>query len=216
MPDGVERQREEGEELEGDEVGGECGLSEARGHRAGQRERGVERGRAHEDVPPDAHQGAHVDEAGAAVVGGRAQQEHDEGRTHSRLGEDRPPGGAGEPELQPVDEPDLEHDVRRVAGDHHDERCAQVAHAAQVALTRQRHEAEDGPERRYAQEGDRQRGGLALAPHEGHERRGQHQEGCADARSDAEREPQRLGREPPGRRRLAGSMQARNLRSWRR
>ena len=63
--DRVEHEREEDKKLEGDLVGPELRVAHTRKDRCGDEERCVERRRAHEDLPADAHHRPHLRQARA-------------------------------------------------------------------------------------------------------------------------------------------------------
>lgn len=136
--DRVEHQRGEDEQEHRDLVRGERDLADPRDDRAGRRERGEQRGRAHEQLARDAHERPQQGTLREAARGLGSQQQPGERRAHAELRDDRPGGGAVEAQLEAVDEPHLEHDVGELCGDDDEQRRPEVADAAQVALTGER------------------------------------------------------------------------------
>ena len=139
-----------------------------------------------------------------------AEQQHRERRAHAELGEDGAGRRSVEAEVEPVDEHELEHDVRGVAGHDDDERRPQVAHAAQPALAGEREQRTRDADDRDPQVARGEPGDLAV-PAQRAQRRvrhgGQHR---GHRHAEPQREPDRLR---PERRRgavLAGPVQPRH------
>ena len=91
----------------------------------------IQRARADRDLGADAREPAHQPRLRA----GQRPRDHDERRAHRELRRDRAERRPVEPEVQAVDEHQLEDQVRDVRGDHDLERAAQSRDPAQIALT---------------------------------------------------------------------------------
>jgi hypothetical protein len=141
----------------------ELGVAHPREHRRSDEKRRVERGRADEDVPSDADERPHLSEPRATGVGRRTEQLEGERDAHPGLGDGRPRRGPGDPPVEPVDEQDLEDDVRRVPGDHDPEWAPEVGDAAEVPLSCQRDERRRQPDRGDPQVGECEVAGFAVA-----------------------------------------------------
>ncbi len=98
-----------------------------------------------------------------------AQDRDDHRDSHARLRDDRSPRGALDPEIEAVDERDLENQVDDVAGDHDQQRRAEIGDATEEALAADREEGRRNPERRDPQVGDRVGRRRALGPEEIHD-----------------------------------------------
>ena len=97
-----------------------------------------------------------------------AQDRDDHRDSHARLCDDRAPRRALDPEIEAVDERELENQVDDVARDHDQQRRAQVGDATEEALAADREKGGRNPERRDPQVGDRVGRRRALCPEEIH------------------------------------------------
>ena len=161
--DRVEDEREEDPELERDLVGGERRVAEPGHDDAREHERREQRDGADEDELAEREQAPREVGPEPGVRETDAPQDRDRHRDpHPRLRDDRPPGRALDPEVEAVDEHDLEHEVDDVPGDHDQKRRPQVGDAAEKALAADREERRRDPERRDPQVRDGVRRGLPL------------------------------------------------------
>jgi len=123
-----------------------------------------------------------------------------------------PTAEPSEAEVQAVDEPQLEHDVRQLRGHDDEQRRAQVADPAQVALAGQRDQRRRQAERADAQVALGHRRRLPRPAEYHHERGGEHGAGQRERAADRGREPERLGGELVRPDVVAGAVQPRDLR----
>ena len=118
---------------------------------------------------------------------GLDEQHGDERDAHPGLRDDGAPRGSCDAPVQPVDEDEVERDVRAEADDRGDERCGRVLQAAEDAG-----DSEDGEHGRDAQRGDAQVGRRLL----------EHGRGGAEDRADRTGpdgdDGSRAGAEPEG------------------
>ena len=134
-------QREERPHLEGDLVGGHGDRPDARRHRRRGGEGGEQRAGAHHDLAADAGRGA--DPRGIRTQWcvepvHRAQHDHEVGDRRAVLGEDRSPRRAGETEPEPVDEDELDAEVRDVGRHRDHQRRGRVLASSLVARAGER------------------------------------------------------------------------------
>ena len=184
--------------------------ADARAHGGGEHEAAQQRRRAHEELGADRHERADAREVGRARSARSSTAAN--AIAHPELREHRAPGRPVEAPVEAVDEQQLEHDVDDVGRHHDDERRAQVAHAAQPALARQRDERHRHAERGDAQVARRQVGDVAVAAERVHERLGQRRHHGGEDDPGGEREPERLRAERGGLRVAARAVQPRHAR----
>ena len=97
--------------------------------------------------------------------------------------------------MEAVDEEQLEHDVRDVRDDDDLERAAQVGDAAQIALARKRDQRGRQSHRRGSEVDERLVARLSVRPETAENRPGERLEQHEQDHADAERHPERLGRQ---------------------
>ena len=181
--------------------------------RAGEDERGDQRDGADEDELAEREQASGEYGPQAGVRETDPAQDRDGHRDpHARLRDHRSPGRALDPEIEAVDEHDLENQVDDVAGDHDHERCAEIGDATEEALAADREERGGDAERRDLQVGDRVRGRRALGPEEIDDRAREQRDRERERAPEREREPEALRPEPRRRQVLPRSRRARDLR----
>ena len=118
---------------------------------------------------------------------------------------------ADQPPMQAVDEQQLQRDVDDVRRDDHDQRPAQVADAALIALPRHRDQRARKPDAADPQKRRRHRtDATGPAEHADRDRRQRGGERC-HRHADQQRHPQRLRRDCAGAVAFAGAVEARDL-----